>query len=788
MAVIFWPVDLSGEWPVPPGAAVVMLLDVSTRVEQELIERWAHANRPAATAATDVELIALPDPGSRRPPGGLAARLRDAEELWLAPLRVAWLAEEHDGERAVRIRDVVRGLGDPRRPRPSRQRHIAERDPDRCCLVLGQPSRATDLRDRWVTVSGGDTGDGFASFVIRQATLALERAESHVRGAAYKVPRLVREELAASARFRSGIASLAEDLGRDVDEVAREADGYLEEMVTGWSRLLVDLSVRLGRYMFRRGYDPELDYVASEVARLRDVAQERPLVLLPSHKSNLDALVVNVALHDNGLPRTHIFGGINMAFWPMGAIFRRSGTAFIRRDTRGKPVYTYTLREYIGYLMEKRFSLQFYIEGGRSRTGKLLPPKLGLMTYVADAYRQGRIDDVALVPVAIAYEQLQETREFAREAQGGTKTAESLAWVARLVRESRWRYGKIYVRFGDPVSLQESLGPGDGERDRDAERLALQKVAFEVSRRINQAMPITATSLVTLSLLGAQGRALTVDQIRATVHDPLQYTIRRQLPITTEVDLATNEGVRNVLMELERNHVVSRYDAGPDEVFVLGTDQNLAAAFYRNSVIHFFLHGALAQAALARASTPGIEDSLATFWHAVLAGRDLLKFEFFFEPREEFRAAITAELASQVPDWESRVTAGPESTAELLAELTPLTAHTVLRSFLEAYGVVAATLVRHGSGPIVPKEFLTACSALGHQCQLQGRIHSPESLARPLFSTALDLAASRGLTEPTGDVGQRRLFLEEIRTILRDIEIIELASVARIVALIDADR
>ena len=172
---------------------------------------------------------------------------------------------------------------------------------------------------------------------------------------------------------------------------------------------------------------------------------------------------------------------------------------------------------------------------------------------------------------------------------------------------------------------------------------------FEVSRRINEVTPITATSLVTLSLLGAQGRALTLEQVRATVHDPLEYARRRGLPLTRHIDLDSDEGVRRVLHELGRHHVVVHYDAGPEPVFVIGPDQHLAAAFYRNTVIHFFLHGALAQAALARASVGDGDDRLATFWEAVLAGRDLLKFEFFFEPREEFSRRSPPSSPSRTP-------------------------------------------------------------------------------------------------------------------------------------------
>ena len=113
----------------------------------------------------------------------------------------------------------------------------------------------------------------------------------------------VRDALLASEAFRTGLRDLAAELGRSEDEVTAEAARYPDEMVTGWTRLLVDLGVRLGRFNFQRGYDPELDVDPAQVARLQERAAEpHPLVFLPSHKSNLDTLVMNVALHDTASP------------------------------------------------------------------------------------------------------------------------------------------------------------------------------------------------------------------------------------------------------------------------------------------------------------------------------------------------------------------------------------------------------------------------------------------------------------------------------------------------------
>ena len=170
-----------------------------------------------------------------------------------------------------------------------------------------------------------------------------------------------------------------------------------------------------------------------------------------------------------------------MNFFPLGPLVRRSGVFFIRRSFKDNEVYKFVLRKYIDYLIEKRFSLEWYIEGGRSRSGKLLPPRFGLLAYVVDAYRRGKSDDVLLLPVSIAYDQISDVGDYAAEQRGAAKERESFGWFLRVIRRLGNQYGDVHLRFGEPISLQKALGPPDpaAEPHPDEESLALQKLAFE---------------------------------------------------------------------------------------------------------------------------------------------------------------------------------------------------------------------------------------------------------------------------------------------------------------------
>ena len=764
---------------VETAAPVVFVVRATTVTEARLLDGWVVEH--GSVAGMPAEVVRLPgqDGASGDAAPELVDRLARGDDPLLMPIRVAWLPKERDGKRAVLLRDVI-ATGNPRHPRARLQALLVHKDRGRAQVVCGEPATLSELR-RAFTESSAETSDpgAFAAFVTRRATLALERQEAHLLGPQYKVPRLVREEIWSSSRFQDGLASLASGLGRPSGEVGDAAGGCLDEMVAGYGRSRIDLALQLGRFMYRQAYDDELDIDRDDAARVVAAARHHATVVLPTHRSNFDAGVMPTAWHELGLPPTHTFAGINMAFWPLGPLMQRSGSIFIRRDVKEDSVYRYVLREYLGYLVEKRFHLEWYIEGGRSRTGKLLPPRLGLLTYVVDAYREGRTDDVVLVPASITYDQLREVNEFAGEARGGAKQKESIGWLVGFMRGNRrGRLGKIYVRFGKPLSLRELLGPQTRSSDatRDEKDLELQKIGFEVAWRINEVTPATATALLTLALLGALDRALTYDQVRTTARQYLQEAQRRNIPLTQSArNLDTDGGVRAALTALIDQHVVLTYERGPDVVYGIGPDQHLAAAFYRNSIVHHFLIGSITELALARLAEPGVVDPVAAFWTTAMRLRDLLKFDFFFHEKEAFRADVAAELAGVDPQWRDRISDGPAGCAELLGGFQLLSAPLTLRSFFEAYKIVALALERHGSNPVDDENaFLGACEGYGRQCLLQKRIQSPESVSRHLFTTGFQLAANLGLVGSGDDLAVRRsAFAEEVDCLLRQLDTIE---------------
>ena len=765
------------------GTETVLLTQASTPIEAQLIRE-----RIAASGGQDRPQVNLGAPGS--PATGLPESLLDGDEAArLVPVRVAWLPEEHAGRRAARLADMMPGH-DPYHPSERQQRQILSRQPGRATVLVGEPATVASLRQHWTETAAGQDPADFAAYVARRATLALDRAEYRLLGPRYKTPSLVKEEILSSRRFRSGLRTVRRKPDEAPPSLA-EAGQILDELAAGWSRRLIDIMPTLGRLIFQRGFDPQIDYDESQIERLRAAMERHPCIFLWSHRSNLDNLVLTAAMQEQGLPPAHVFGGINMAFGPMGAILRRAGVIFIRRSTADDPLYKYVLREYVGYVLEKRFNLSWSIEGTRSRTGKMLPPRLGLLSYAADAYLQGRVDDIMLLPVSITFDQLHEIAEYADYARGGQKKPEGFGWLYGFIKaQGAQHYGKIYVRFGEPVSMSTFLGPPGGSiaTDPAARRLALQKTAFEVAWRINQGVPVTATAAVTTILLAIQGAALTFGQIRLGLADALDYLESRSVPRTASLRALSAPGpVRATLDALVAGGLVTYVRGGREPVWLIGPDQQLAATFYRNSLVHFLLDTALCELAVLRAKDAGA-DPVGAFWAEIARLRDLLKFEFYFKDRDEHRRQVHAEMDRHEPgspDWEERLSAGPMEADALLAQMRPLVSHVIVRPFVEAYRIVADVLagvdVPTAADGSVDRDGVTQRAlGLGRQYVAQRRLRSSESVSVLLFQTALQLADNRGLLGPGEDVAARRAsFLAELRDLLRRLDEIENLAIRR---------
>ncbi len=737
-----------GPWPAAPDANVLFLLDTAHEVEQHHLERWLQAERPQNYAG-NVSFVSVPIAAAdeRIPAAALGAALDVPADTLVSPVRVVWLSSLDLKNTTPRFRDLL--FGNRRYPGPRKARRILERHPTRAECIHAEPATLAELRERHEHC-GAPEREPLRDFVARQASIALDIAERRLRGSRYKVPRRVAAHLRASPAFDEALEELSAATGRPKNKLEAEADAIFRELISRPRPFWLDLSYALNRRIATLGYDPEIVLDAGDIERVRQITKHYPTAILCTHKTHVDFPALNKVLFEQDFPAPHTFGGVNMAFAGLGFLARRAGVIFIRRSFQDNPLYKQILRQYIAFLLQKRFPLSWAFEGTRSRAGKLMPPKYGILKYVIEAAHADDARKLHIVPVAINYDMISDVRDYAREQSGIKKQPESLRWFLGYLRSLRKPMGQIYLDFGKPIVLERAPSGEDS--------LALSKIAFQVGVEANRATPITLASLATMILLGAAPRALTRNELAREMIKLITWVRAREIRITRHFEIE-NEAEFNALAKvLIKNRLVSRYADGPEEVFAIAADQQAVASYYRNTTIHHFVTKAIAELALV-GSTATDTDTHGGFWAEIDRLRDLFKFEFFYVPAEEFRDEVRRELDRYDPDWDVKLHADADYGRRLLRRFKPLVAHATLLQFAEAYYIVADVLaVTPYNSALGPKDSLARSFAYGRQAYLRRRIGSEASIGKLLFQNGYKWMANQGLVEAgDAELGERRI-------------------------------
>jgi glycerol-3-phosphate O-acyltransferase len=751
--------DLS-PWPESHDGAIVFLLDARDDFEARLLRTWVESSKPESVAFSEFSFVRLQGTGSAKDRIAAVAREDDA---WMQPLRIAWLPSPNAG-RTQPLQDLFHGrISEPGK---ARRWWLAKNRPERLTYVVGAGASLHELRERQSAAERARGEHELSEYVKNQGLIALERSERTIRGARYKIPRILDSEVFANAEFRNLIANSAQQLDRSVPDVLGQASRYLREMAATQTPFTLDLMIAIYRAACRSHHDAEIDVDPAQLERVAQTQADRPVVFLISHKSMLDTVALCLVLFDANMPLPLTFGGINLDKPGLGALARRAGIIFLRRSFQDNEIYKATFRRYIDYLIEKRFSLLWALEGTRSRTGKLLPPRFGLFNYVVDSILRTRLYDVTFIPVSVAYDQITEVEDYSIEQRGQRKKPEGIMWPLRFLRSGRSR-GRIHLRFGEGLTIrdlvtQERLDAGIDDKRK---RTLVPTLAFEVAVRMNAATPITATAIVTMILLAGGSRAQSLTDIQSLARAMATLIRHRKLEIVGRSNFKDEEAIKATLAELHETGIVEYLDEGNERLYAIGPDQRLDAAYYRNTAIHYFVLDAFVEIALLEAAEA--DDPVATFHATTLELRELFKFEFYMPRRANYRKEIEQRASDRFGDWEASI---QSEKAGLLSGARLLVAHGILRSFVEAYRVVARVLVDAGDEAVEDQgALLSQCMKTGKQQLLQGRVVSAESISKTLYETGLRLAEYRGLLA-ANQAEARNEFLERLRCIDRKLE------------------
>ncbi len=384
---------------------------------------------------------------------------------------------------------------------------------------------------------------------------------------------------------------------QDKAKVEKQALAIMNEIAGDYRESMIRVGERVLHWLWNRLYNGIEVNNANTLRELADDGHE--IIYVPCHRSHMDYLLLTYIIYQQGLVTPRIAAGINLNFWPAGPIFRKAGAFFIRRSFRGNLMYSTIFRDYLGLLFERGYSVKFYSEGGRSRTGKLLEPKTGMLAMTIQSMLRGIDRPLTLVPVYLGYEHVMEVGTYHKELSGSKKQNESIFGVFKAIRNLR-NYGKGYVNFGTPININQFLNQQVPEWKEAIDEVEPQKpswltpsvniLADQVMVAINKCAALNGVSLIALILHASENKALSRQELTAQLDFFLM--IQRSAPYSEQLTLPEQNGQQLLDDAIALNKVSIEADSFGD-IISLGDSAALEMRYYRNNILHIFMLPAL---------------------------------------------------------------------------------------------------------------------------------------------------------------------------------------------------
>lgn len=511
--------------------------------------------------------------------------------------------------------------------------------------------------------------------------------------------------------------------------VRKEAGKVFEKIAADYSAVYIQVGVMFLRWMWRNLFEG-IDVKASEMAEVREWARKGPVVYVPSHKSHIDYLVLNYILYEHYTHIPRIAAGENLAFWPMGHFFRKSGAFFIRRSFLGARLYSRVFTRYIKALVQEGYSLEFYIEGGRSRSGKLILPKVGLLSTLLEAQKEGYCEDLIFVPASIGYDRILEEKSYLKEVLGGQKEKESFSqiWKARGILKRK--YGRIYIRFGQPLSLKDYL-----QQARDPAVAKDWGLALRLVRSINRVTLVTPLALVAMAILTRHRRGFQVHELLASVSMLMAFLHRYRVPLANT--LGSVEQAVNETLGLLLNWKMLKFLEGVDDegvFYYIEEEKFRELEYYKNCAVHFFIHHAFVAVSLLSGSEEIRTEASLRDDYAFL--QKLFQNEFVYDEDltddEQVDEALDFFLETTMITQAER---GYHLTRKGF-EFLPLWAG-LAKTFLEAYWVATRAYMGKGKAGKRKGDLLKGLNPLGVRLHRLGLIDHIEAVSQITFTNAI---------------------------------------------------
>jgi glycerol-3-phosphate O-acyltransferase len=482
---------------------------------------------------------------------------------------------------------------------------------------------------------------------------------------------------------------------------------------------------------------------------LRLAAANYEIVYVPTHRSHLDYLLVNYIVYKSGLPTPHTAAGINLNFFPIGWFLRRAGAFFIRRSFQGNRLYTAVVEEYMHYLLTEGYPLSFFPEGGRSRSGRLLPLKTGMLAMVVKSFLRNSERPIAFVPVYLGYDKVMEVKSYLTELSGGAKKKESFMQLFQARKYLQAYYGKAYVSYGEPILLDQFLDqsqPGwreAGDEKPDWLNSEVHELALQISRKMNEAAVITPVSLIGTGLLSAWQKALPRDELEIFVQQMI--LLHKKIPYHPNVQLVMDD-VAKIFADVEKLKIFSVFHHAAGDVVFLNDVDSALISYYRNNVIHTFAIPSL----IARFFQQEGQIDMLTLRQGCAEIYEVLREELFLSWDESEIEDIVQHYADAMADTGLLRKVGYDEYHRPLPQSDASVALDILSQALgltfDRFIITAVLLAKHSKNGIVNSDdFLQQCHRMAQRLAILNGLNNPEIVEKTFIQKHIQLLKRKGL-------------------------------------------
>jgi glycerol-3-phosphate O-acyltransferase len=558
-----------------------------------------------------------------------------------------------------------------------------------------------------------------------------------------------RRQLAAAARGR-GRAGLKRRAGRRA--VLLTARQYAMEIAANYSQPFVTFMASILGRVWTRLYD---GVEVEHVEKLQEAGDGAEIIYVPCHRSHMDYLLLSYVIYRKGFAVPHVAAGVNLNMPVIGRFLRKGGAFFLRRSFKGQELYAAVFTKYLGFMMARGHPLEYFVEGGRSRTGRLLSPRTGMLSMTVRSYLKEPKRPVVFMPVYFGYERIVEGRTYIGELSGRPKEKESVLGLIKSLSVLRRKFGKVHVNFGEPIVLDELLdaynphwrsAPAAAGAEENASPPGwiaelIRQLASRITSGINAAAAVTPINLVSMAVLATPRQALLEADLKRQLD--LYQRLLRDAPYAPLVTV-TAASAEQMTRYAESMGMLERQEHPLGDIMRMTAERAVLATYYRNNILHLFAMPSLLACCFVSNARMRTEDIKRLAWRVY----PYIRAELALRWSEEELGAVTDSLLDALarsdllqPNEDRSEWLRPPPTSLEAIQLSLLAEATI--QTLERYYLAIAVLLRAGSGSITHEALEERCHLMAQRMSILYGLDSPEFFDKSLFRNFIELLGCR---------------------------------------------